>query len=74
MTLGLPGVGAADALEKTLKEERKRYYKDGMWLGVEARMGAERLGGPTSAFLNETKSLAIGGPGSHFFLICPGLS
>lgn len=39
MTLGLPGVGAVDVLEKTLKEERKRYYKDGMWLGVEARMG-----------------------------------
>lgn len=43
-----------------------------VWGRVE--LGAERLGGPTSAFLNETKSLAIGGPGSHFFLICPGLS
>lgn len=37
VTLGLPGVGTADVLEKTLKEERK-CYKGGMWLGLEVRM------------------------------------
>lgn len=62
VTLGLPGVGAADVLEKTLKEERK-CYKGGLWLGAEVRMGSDsapqlRRAGPSEdtslEFLNGT--------------------
>lgn len=56
MTLGLPGVGVADALEKTLKEGRK-CYKGGMWLGVEARMGPNSAPQLRRAELSEDTSL-----------------
>lgn len=56
VTLGLPGMGAAVVLEKTLKEERK-CYKDGMWLGVEVRMGPNSAPQLRRTELSENTSL-----------------
>lgn len=76
MTLGLLGVESADVLEKTLKEERKRYYKDGMWLGVEARMGPNSVVSPRNrrlrpAELSETTSLEfLNGTWFHLKIDC----